>query len=724
MTALVATLLCVLNAAPKPAVADVLTAEVATSSPPTRSGAPITVVWKLKSQLTSVQEGYLEVVVRDGDETLARIRSDETAIGLGEQLYRMVLPALETHNPFGAVDMHLRLVGPKQTFDFGAFPLRLSSPWQRNFVVAVCDAWEAAPSEAKQGILQRFRFESFNPETNDRTVTTNLSSVVPESLPPDPLMLCGYDVVILVGRGIAELKEPQLEALSTWVAAGGSLCVIPDGQSIKIQHLDFIEKLCCRAKGTRLGLDGRGRIVTPNADLDSDPAPGMIRHRRFGLGRTALILSPFNAMTPASDPDFRAALASLWKLRKDQVPKFVETGKWRDDAMTAPRPAEVNYPQTQEVVFDANGQPIVVNNPYNAIRPRDMSLAPVPLQTGDQLLSRLMPRDLKVVPLKLIGLVLFLYILVIGPVDYFLLGAIRRRRWTWVLFPAVSIGFALGTIAVSNWYMRFHDDRRSITVVDLGDDGAVVRTNRFETLFRSVPSDESTEVARGFMTAMNHQKFSRGTWYAYQQASTRGTEDQLDLVGIPVYSGRMPAKYQVLQSLPQWTPQLNRLLQMSVGPDPPKFDWDLPARFAVVDSNAVAAVEARQQLGKAITGALGSECSAFVVTGKHIHQIAGSAQILGPQDPQVVSTTGYTSYPNQFYNQRSETASFLQDICTAEALGGLFGVASQLSPNGGKDFEDLALLDPSDAAQWILIVAIQQEDDLVVFRKLYTGERE
>jgi len=95
--------------------------------------------------------------------------------------------------------------------------------------------------------------------------------------------------------------------------------------------------------------------------------------------------------------------------------------------------------------------------------------------------------------------------------------------------------------------------------------------------------------------------------------------------------------------------------------------------------------------------------------------------VLGPQDPQVVSTTAYTSYPN-YYNFQSESASFLHEVCTAEGLGGLFGVVSQVSPSGGRDFEDLSLLDPSDAGQWILIVAIEHGDDLIVYRKLYTGE--
>ena len=47
---------------------------------------------------------------------------------------------------------------------------------------------------------------------------------------------------------------------------------------------------------------------------------------------------------------------------------------------------------------------------------------------------------------------------------------------------------------------------------------------------------------------------------------------------------------------------------------------------------------------------------------------------------------------------------FLEDA-SVNSLGGLFDVVSQASPTGGKDFEDMALHDPSDPEQWLLIVS-------------------
>ena len=53
--------------------------------------------------------------------------------------------------------------------------------------------------------------------------------------------------------------------------------------------------------------------------------------------------------------------------------------------------------------------------------------------------------------------------------------------------------------------------------------------------------------------------------------------------------------------------------------------------------------------------------------------------------------------------------TFLDDV-SVNGLGGWFAVVSQMSPTGGKDFEDMALVDPSDPDQWLLVVAVVRAD--------------
>ena len=53
---------------------------------------------------------------------------------------------------------------------------------------------------------------------------------------------------------------------------------------------------------------------------------------------------------------------------------------------------------------------------------------------------------------------------------------------------------------------------------------------------------------------------------------------------------------------------------------------------------------------------------------------------------------------------------------------GLFALVSQIAPTGGGNFEDLALLDPADDRQWLLLVAVRRGNDWHLYRKLYVGE--
>jgi hypothetical protein len=49
----------------------------------------------------------------------------------------------------------------------------------------------------------------------------------------------------------------------------------------------------------------------------------------------------------------------------------------------------------------------------------------------------------------------------------------------------------------------------------------------------------------------------------------------------------------------------------------------------------------------------------------------------------------------------------------------LFSLVSQISPSGGGNFEDLAVLDESDPGQWMIVVVSQAGDDILVYRRVY-----
>jgi hypothetical protein len=757
----------VLSAAPRNARGQGggLTAEVAESTPAVRSGAPVTVVFKIRSKQSGIQEGGLELVVRDGQELLARVMTDDVVLTAGEQLKSIVLPPLDTSSTVNSADMSLRFVGKNQTIELGQFPLRLANSWERSFVVAVCDPWSTNLSGDKRDFVNALRFESYNADTTDRTITTFVSHIRPDDMPRDPLACLGFDLAVLMNEGFSELSEAQLETLAAWIDAGGSACIVPGSQILKPHHLRFLNGLTDSTDTAPLMLDPTGRLVPPEDDRTPEPVASelppehppaehssgsladMIRNRlkqptrplaallpyspansrlilrRTGLGRLVIIREDLNKLDRAGKANLRSAVAFLWRLRSDRIESFVATGKWSiDSTLSLPEISDNVAIEQDAIVRQYAAQMALQAAQLARMRPRNMRLSPVALQSGDELLGCLMPRDLRIIPLGIVGLILAAYVLTIGPVDYLVLGVLRRRRYTWLLFPLITIGFAVSTVWLSNWYMRVTDNRRSVTLFDVGERN-VARGSRFEVLFHGTSGEIRTEVSRAMFAPMNHQQFSRGSWYSYQRAMARNDENQFDLVGAPTYSGLVPARYTVKQQVPQWTPQLNRWTQLAPEGIPPvEFDWSSLAAFGQARDTTPAAEPARRKIVERLNRAFGSP-TVLVATRTSLQVLAGQPNFLqsggvGDMHP------GYIA-PQPIYSANSyglQQTTFMQDICTPWATGGLFDIVSRISPRGGRDFEDLAMLDPSDPREWLLIVAVEQGDELHIYRKLYRGD--
>ena len=175
------------------------------------------------------------------------------------------------------------------------------------------------------------------------------------------------------------------------------------------------------------------------------------------------------------------------------------------------------------------------------------------------------------------------------------------------------------------------------------------------------------------------------------------------MVGPPEIVGRIPSRYAVTQDVPQWTPQLNRLLVLGSEPSPLEFDWNS------VTDNELTTVAGRQRLGQRLKAAVGRDCDLRIYHGNEISVMQrgqyGEIQISPGIQP--VGPTG------------SENIDFFLQDASVRMQGGLFGVVSQISPSGGDNFEDLALLDPSDDSQHLLVVAFRNGDEIYVYRRLY-----
>jgi hypothetical protein len=687
-------------------------------SPLIRSDAPMTFVWKVSSQSPSLVEGELVVTVHDGPTVRARAVVPDIVLSPGDQLFRTVLPPVESNNQINVIEVHVEFVSKKRKLASVDEIIRAPNQWQRSLTILICNPWQTGLTPDKQRLIDRLRLETCNADAADRTLSTYPAHVRPEDLPPDSLGYCGYDIIFLAHEGFAELKESQVRMILDWVNAGGSLCLVPGQGILKEHHARFLNQLVrSDAENPRFVLDPSGRLAPPGTGGGEPP---LVLLRRFGLGRVALIPGKIDELLSGHEIDVRRMVAFLWKVRHDRIEEFMNTGTFlvkTDVPVDQPQPGEndwQNYNQFR-------------NADYSQLRPKGQPLAQLPLQSGDQLLSRLMPKGLQVVPMSLIGLILVVYVALIGPADWVVLGAIKRRKWTWILFPVVTVALTLATVWLAEWYMQVTGNHRFVTFHDVGDDGRIARRNRFDVLFEGAEHFVATDLNREMFTAMTLQRFSRGTWQTYQQAELQQGDQSRKYSEAPSFIGRAPVRYTVRQFAAQWTPQLNRRFSIPLGNDQPvEFDWNRFAKPGVFNPQTVAADgPARQELLASLRQAFPPNPTVFVLTGGKQHHLSGNATVFGT----VYAPYGLDPYGNPYtqpqYGQpwqnsnAAQADTFIEDVSRV-SLGGLFAVVSQISPSGGRDFEDMALIDTSDPDQWLLIVAVDRGDELDLYRKLYT----
>ncbi len=356
-----------------------------------------------------------------------------------------------------------------------------------------------------------------------------------------------------------------------------------------------------------------------------------MRPGRVGLGRTAV----FDEPVPYDTARWREACAFLWKIRASQTSAIISGGRALDTS----------------------------TNPQ---------LRAQPIENINQLETELLPQETRVIPFRVILFILVAFIACIGPLDWFFLGWIKRRRLTWVLFPLTAVAFTAFTIRISEHYLGSQDSRRYLTFIDIGEDGRVLRTTRLEVSFVARAREIVTEARRALLVPMP----SSGRGY-------NPTGDNLAL-GPPAYAGLIPQRHTLTQRLPQWSPQMTRTT--SLGPFEeaiPTFRWDA-FEGKVLQTGALHA-EARQKL---------------------LGDIPGEVIIYS-------QATVYRKLPLP-----GPPLEWMKELSVPPTTG-WFGFVSAMSPTGARNYADLAMLDSTDASQKLVVVVVQDGPDWLVYRRLY-----
>jgi hypothetical protein len=675
---------------------------------PARSLAPQTLELALENRRGSLLEGELELLIYVGRKPVQTFRSEPLVLGDDTLRFLITIPPIIKHHDKTTVTAVGRFLGSRETYDLREHDLVIPPYFKRSLVIAIPRPDDESPAKNEYPLESALQLERFNPIQGDwNDIQTRPSAISPAAFPATIAGLAGFDMVVLEGNGFAKLRDAQLSALAGWVDAGGSVLVAPTG-ALKPAHLDFLNQIAGEPVGDRrYVLDDRSRLA-PNSPATQPPTA---RHH-YGLGRAVIVHQSPKAREDFSDKDWIESTMFLWKLRRDQQALIRQTGFW-EFAIPPKLTESIEMP-----------------------RP----VAPQEGAVESQLRKLLIPREVQGVPFWVVVTILSLFLLAIAPGDYFLLGILRARRYTWLSLAVVSMAFTVGTVRIAERVLGTSDYRTAVTFVDMGNGGKPARSSRYELVFTATQKLRETRYQDACYAAIDDRitglqavKSVEGYYVApmtvdEEQAAPTGLGSDL-----PVYSGKLPADFTVRQQMRQWSPVVSRQTLFENMSDTPALDWEALGQIAWRQA------EGRQRLFSAIQE---SEPDAQVLL-LHKSVCIDLADSESLREDLFVRPSGNAAGIRQGASEEPwNREAITVKSATRPAPGapvvtgddpvllligrvsvghprGFFSIVSQIAPAGGASFEDLALLDPSDDDQWLLAVIVKRDGNFVAFRRLY-----
>jgi hypothetical protein len=632
-----------------------------------RGHAPIQLNAHLAWSSIDLLEGRLELEFYVNQQPVHTWVSRDVVLSASELTLPVMAPPALLPSDADHLSVRARFMTEQTTYDLEIHDVPYPPDFKRALTIGIVHPETAGlpPSDFKTPFQDRFawvepfRLDAAQPNADwARHLTCRTMALEPELFPDEPLELVAFDLLLVTGAGLSDLDDRQLDALARWVEAGGALCVA-GAQARMTAHQSFLSRVCGSTPvDPLLAFDDDGHVrFVPDADSQwLLAAPG--------VGRAIVTFEPVDVETSA----WRRDLLELWRVRPRQIENILSTGNWE-------------FPVEQDfLLLDPGFQPMRPGTRSDMI----------------SLQSHLLPDRVEGVPLPTVAMLLAACLLVVGPGDYLLLGWFNRRRWTWVLFPAVAIGFSIFMVQLATSHMGQTDHRTTLSVVDLTQDGRPARISRFELLFAASEKQIEEELSQTLVVPLDSrpESFSSG----YGQIRTPSTP-----AGSPgVMIGRVPRGYTHVRSLRQWTPRLARYTTMGPRDDTvvPEFDWWR------LESGALRDAEQRNALLNDLQAGLPA---ARIVL---LHQ----QRSWRPDSPPVDADNGEAA--GRGPNAAGLPEGFAVGI-SARAPDGMFHIVSQIAPDAAGNFEDLTLFDRDDPRQWLLlIITADDEGHQYIYRRL------
>lgn len=651
-----------------------------------RTSSPIPVILECQRDLPELLEGDLQLRVTDGFQTISWITVTDLAFTNGIQKLKILLPPFNGENMNDQFDVVMMFTEKKtgKRLKLGVSTLNLGMGKNRIFTTALIADFDRQKDPIPREVRDRIRFDQFDPfRANQNAVLSQYSytspSVDPRNLNGDPLELCAFDNLVIHPSTFDLVDSQQLSGISQWIEAGGNVLIFADGlyTPAKTRFLETL--LTHRPDMLPLLTTQEGRLEENSPFASSAPLT-----LNYGLGKVLLFPGGIDQLLEMPKVESVMIAAKLWNVSQEHFQPIEKWGKFERTQI------DQNYEK-------AKGKYDYYGYNYNSAYDGDYSYLPVdhaPISTASQLVGRTLPPEISPMPISVILLILLVYLFLIGPVDYIVLGKLKRRKWTWFTFPLVTLLVTATTLGMAHWYMASDTERRSIIFYDYGEGETIVRSNRFELWFRSFQGTVQTDSNRSLTVPVSHEQFSGNNYNNFQTQS---------LAGAPQYYGRLPGNYVMTQRLSQWTPSLNRQFKIE------SEESDLPISLSEIDFDVVT------DSGKRLEWANSQSPKLTVVPYEILVVYEGNIWEIS----RTASKKLIERHTNEYsYGYRDIENGFLLETTTRLKYG-LSTLVSKISPSGGPSFEDMALMATNDSDSAVLLVLMDYGQELKVYRKLY-----
>lgn len=710
-----------------------------------RSGGAIPLRIKLEYNSPQILEGDLRLQMYNStvspEDLSAELRYEGIVLQGSDYIFNTVLPPVEhSYNKLFQIVAWFETEGgripltsdPKQVDPPAPHDLLSLSRFERSTLICSVTGMSDArrPSATRAFLGNRLSLDNYNPPDRDvdkTQVEGVVSSQSPSGVqnftatwsvvdfPEDPLQLCAFDVVLLADGALGLLEQRQMDALTHWVRAGGSLCVLPDSKRLRGPHLQFLQTLFQHPDDPTVSLTLSENELLVISDLTSP-----IINRFYGLGRVTLLPNLPQLETRLTDQHLRTINGHLWKVRRDNNMWSADSGWYRQvdvRNLLSANSYDVRRVNGGFQITSVSGRGInqfEVDSLEEAVQVLGLTfrLEPQANVLSSAAETALLPKGIRMVPTWVIAVLLVAYVIAIGPLDYLVLGFFKARKYTWVVFPVVTALFTWLTVSIAHSYLSSTDSGGRVTIIDLDDVGQPVRQSSLQMHFYAAQTQVEKEVSEQFVVPA--QVTSMTDWQRYQNTAPMPVNATMS------YTGRFPQNFTTVQNVRQWEPQTVRTLTLAPGDvDLPACDWN--------NAELVTTPDGRLQLAEQLRGL---QTEGVRVDAVVLHQGDLLSLLNGFLFSTNVRNAGDRWMRQEYYQRQYDEPNHdailsngLLAAASSTSRTDFFSIVSQVSPHGAATLEDLPLLDASDPHAWLLMVVVEREGETAVFRKVFHTKR-